>query len=740
MKGLESWRLLMTGKSDILGGVSHRDNNLLEPVEKGNRVTSQGVTQHVFPMVRYLRERGVIRSREGEPIVFSVTGGMDGDVGSGLMERVINHYGDKAIIRGVVDGSGVMFDPEGLDHEALLYMYKHNLTASNFPREKLRKGGFVAAAKTGPGDLMDIANPNYMTLDESTLMHMNTRALDPDYLGELGLEEQYKAMAGLKGNEPLVTVLKRDAAGRPSAVRVHASHLRATMYFLVRSDMLLTGGGLSDSISEKNWPLFFDRDNTPTAPSVTHGANIFTQRGASIAMEKRGIVIEPDEKANSVGVEISSGAELGYNSIFHDDKINRPRLAAFFRQVLERCLYNARRKFWVLRIEAEDRPGESVVARVSPAISAEIIRLADAVAKSDLVGNGKGEYNGLALKLLAGHIPDVSAFDNGYPCTLDRFFARKELSGMMKATASKMIAQEAVMALGTSGIRSIAKRTGAKEAVVIEEFLRASADLKADTAVRDIIENKALDAPSAQIAKLREVRTRLKHAVEEALSPTDVVIEDVGSLTAREGAHMLLKPGISAELPSIAIVMKRSLAESFTGEARMSGVRGQNLSRLYRTMRQGLRKAFREGDGVFEVNTGEELALRADELIARGIRVIVLDDGTLTRGFSSSSISGKAGYDYCVISCAGMLDDDEAIIPFVNLNAMAMMGVGIIHNDLALFDMAYEAFTGNKVTEDLIAKLTNRVLWVIRAMPRCIKITGELPDQHKLKKLFEAAA
>lgn len=739
MKGLESWRLLMTGKSDILGGVSHRDNNLLLPIERGNRVTSQGVTQHVFPMVRYLREKGVIRSKEGEPIVFSVTGGLDGDVGSGLIERTIAHYGDKAVIRCVVDGSGVMFDPEGLDHGALLYMYKHNLTASHFPREKLHKGGFVAVAKTGPGDLMDIANPNYIVLDESALKYMNTRAFDPDYLKELGLEEQYKAVAGLKSNEPLVSVLNRDAVGRPSKVRVHTAHLRATMYFLARSDMLLTGGGLSDSINEKNWPLFFDRDGAPTAPSVTHGANIFTQRGASIAMEKRGVVIEPDEKANSVGVEISSGAELGYNSIFDDDKINRPRLAAFFEQVLNRCLDNARKKFWALRIEAEDNRGESVVTKVSPAISSEIIRLADIVVKSRIIGNGRGEYSDLAIKRLAGYIPDVSEFDKEYPSTLDRVFA-KTPADRLKAMASKMIAQEAVIALGTSAVGSIAKRAGVKEAAVIEAFLKASADLKADEAVKGIIENRAGLAPSELIAKLREVRTQLKFAIEEALSPTDAVISDVGSLTASVGAHMLLKPEAAAELPSIAIVMKRSLAESFTGESRMAGVRGQNLREQYRIMKQGLRKTFREGDGLFEVGTEAELTARANDLISRGVRVIVLDDGTLTRDVSSSAITGKAGSDYCVISCAGILDGDDAIIPFVNLNAMAMMGVGIIHNDLVLFETAYKAFTGKAITEDFIAKLVNKVLWLVRAMPRCIKITDELTDQRKLKKLFQESA
>jgi hypothetical protein len=71
---------------------------------------------------------------------------------------------------------------------------------------------------------------------------------------------------------------------------------------------------------------------------------------------------------------------------------------------------------------------------------------------------------------------------------------------------------------------------------------------------------------------------------------------------------------------------------------------------------------------------------------------------------------------------------------------MAMMGVGVIHNDLALFETAYEAFTGKAVTEDMIAKLVNKVLWIIRAMPRCVKITNELPDQRKLKKLFEVSA
>jgi hypothetical protein len=82
----------------------------------------------------------------------------------------------------------------------------------------------------------------------------------------------------------------------------------------------------------------------------------------------------------------------------------------------------------------------------------------------------------------------------------------------------------------------------------------------------------------------------------------------------------------------------------------------------------------------------------------------------------------------------------ESVIPFVNLEAMAMMGVGMLYDDLSLFETAYKTFSGKEMTEDMIADLANKVLWYVTVLPRAVKITYEDQDRQLLNRLFEAAA
>jgi hypothetical protein len=93
----------------------------------------------------------------------------------------------------------------------------------------------------------------------------------------------------------------------------------------------------------------------------------------------------------------------------------------------------------------------------------------------------------------------------------------------------------------------------------------------------------------------------------------------------------------------------------------MEGPRVSTLRDQYQVMKQGLRKTFADGECVVEVETKDELVARANELIARWMRVIVLDDGTLTSDLGASEIQGKAGEKYCLISSAIVDEEDNAV-------------------------------------------------------------------------------
>ena len=66
-----------------------------------------------------------------------MTGGPDGDLGSN--EILISK--DNTVC--VIDGSGVVFDPAGLNREELTRLAKNRLTISHFSRSFLGKDGIL---------------------------------------------------------------------------------------------------------------------------------------------------------------------------------------------------------------------------------------------------------------------------------------------------------------------------------------------------------------------------------------------------------------------------------------------------------------------------------------------------------------------------------------------------------------------------------------------------------------------
>ncbi|MFH1878178.1 MAG: 6-phosphofructokinase [Candidatus Omnitrophota bacterium] len=100
----------------------------------------------------------------------------------------------------------------------------------------------------------------------------------------------------------------------------------------------------------------------------------------------------------------------------------------------------------------------------------------------------------------------------------------------------------------------------------------------------------------------------------------------------------------------------------------------------------------------------------------------------------------KAGEDYCVISAQSDSIDDSRSIPFVNLNAMAYLGVGILQENLSLFRQAYRLFTGEKPDENLLKQFAKKALSVIKVLPRIIKLTGKAVDERDIRDIFKAAA
>jgi len=95
-----------------------------------------------------------------------ITGGPDGDLGS---NEVL--MGEEKVV-GIVDGSGVLADPNGLDRDALLFLVQNRLMVSNY-KGKLSDQGYMVKVSDKNITLPD------GRLIESGINFRNTAHLDP---------------------------------------------------------------------------------------------------------------------------------------------------------------------------------------------------------------------------------------------------------------------------------------------------------------------------------------------------------------------------------------------------------------------------------------------------------------------------------------------------------------------------------------------------------------------------------
>lgn len=109
-------------------------------------VTSEGV--NVFLEVALLA-RGIDPRKQ--PFTLKITGGPDGDVAGNMIKILNRDYGANAKIVGIADGFGIGEDPDGLDHEELLRLFKAGLPISSFNKAKLGKRGRVVTVEEPDG-------------------------------------------------------------------------------------------------------------------------------------------------------------------------------------------------------------------------------------------------------------------------------------------------------------------------------------------------------------------------------------------------------------------------------------------------------------------------------------------------------------------------------------------------------------------------------------------------------------
>ena len=146
----------------------------------------------------------------------------------------------------IVDGSGVLADPNGINREELVRLAKARKMISNFDRSKLSKDGYIVLV-----DDHDIALPSGEIIPDGT-------------------------------------------------------DFRNNAHFRYRADLFVPCGGRPEAVNISNVAELFDEDGKCHYKYIIEGANLFLTQQARLYLEKRGVVVFKDASANKGGVTSSS--------------------------------------------------------------------------------------------------------------------------------------------------------------------------------------------------------------------------------------------------------------------------------------------------------------------------------------------------------------------------------------------------------------------------------------------------
>ncbi|KAH9831374.1 NAD-dependent glutamate dehydrogenase [Rhodofomes roseus] len=224
-RGAETWwKSFTTGKSaEKLGGIPHDTYGM----------TSLSIRQYVLGLYKQLglREKDITKVQ---------TGGPDGDLGS----NEILLSSDKTIA--IIDGSGVLADPAGLDREELIRLAKKRVPVANFDRSKLSKDGYLVLVED-----QDIKLPS----------------------GE---------------------------------VVIDGTDFRNTAHLRFKADLFVPCGGRPEAVNISNVAALVDAEGKPNFKYVVEGANLFFTQQARLYLEKRKVILFKDSSTNKGGVTSSS--------------------------------------------------------------------------------------------------------------------------------------------------------------------------------------------------------------------------------------------------------------------------------------------------------------------------------------------------------------------------------------------------------------------------------------------------
>ncbi|TYJ56279.1 hypothetical protein B9479_002966 [Cryptococcus floricola] len=314
------WKSFTTGKSaEKLGGIPHDIYGM----------TSLSVRQYILGVLKAhgLNEKDVTKFQ---------TGGPDGDLGSN--EILLSK--DKTVA--IIDGSGVLYDPSGLDRGELVRLAKARKPIDGFDSSKLGEGG-------------------YKVLVDDKDFKLPTGEIIPD-----------------------------------------GTAFRNTFHFRVKADLFVPCGGRPEAVNISNVNQLVDAEGKPHFKYVVEGANLFFTQQARFWLEKKGVVLFKDSSTNKGGVTSSSLevlAGLGLNDeeyinqmIFKDGK-SSPFYQSYVKDIQQKICENAAAEYTCITKEWYRQKGSKARTTISDQLSSTLNQLQHELEQSDLYENVESRKN-----------------------------------------------------------------------------------------------------------------------------------------------------------------------------------------------------------------------------------------------------------------------------------------------------------------------------------------------------------
>ncbi|EDO08524.1 Glutamate/Leucine/Phenylalanine/Valine dehydrogenase family protein [Babesia bovis T2Bo] len=281
LRGFPFWRSFTTGKEPVMGGIPHDTYGM----------TTASIEAYIHELLNifHLNEEEVTRF---------LTGGPDGDLGSNAL------LCSKTKTLTVIDKSGVLHDPEGLDINELQRLAANRLkglptSAMHYNEALLSDKGFKV-----PEDAVD------MVLPDGTKVKRGHKFRDEFHLGACP------------------------------------------------SDLFNPCGGRPSSITPFNVNRLFDEKGKCIYKFIVEGANVFITQDARRILENKGVILFKDASTNKGGVT-SSSFEVLAALVLDDDTFDEmmtvkeggefPQFRKdYINEILDIIKKNARREFHAL--------------------------------------------------------------------------------------------------------------------------------------------------------------------------------------------------------------------------------------------------------------------------------------------------------------------------------------------------------------------------------------------------------